>query len=424
MKDKKSFDDLESEVVSSGLCTHCGTCAGVCPVNALEIKDELGDCIPELTGDCIECGLCYESCPGKNVDFRELNKRIFNKKYKSPLGNYNSIYVGHSKDEGIRGSASSGGVVTSILVSLIRKGEIDGAVVVGRSKEHPWKPEVKIARDEKEIIDAAQSKYVLTPVNIILKELKKERGKYAVVALPCQVHAIRKLEKTEPSLTKNIRYIIGLYCGNNLHFSATRDMLDRMGVKDIEQVRSIEYRAGEWPGSFKATLKNDKFLSVEKKYFSYLIPLHLAYRCSLCIDLTNEFSDISVGDCWLPNKTNESTIIVRTPKGIELLNKTSGEIYFEKISEEEVIDMHAHLIEYKKKGALTRIKMLTSNRKPAPSYNLSFPSANKTETLKQILLLKIFSNRLLNGTLKAIARLIPLRISGNMMHLIKKRKGK
>ena len=41
-------------------CTACGTCAGVCPVEAISE----GSPIYEIDQDtCIECGQCVDACP-------------------------------------------------------------------------------------------------------------------------------------------------------------------------------------------------------------------------------------------------------------------------------------------------------------------------------------------------------------------------
>lgn len=46
--------------VNRSKCLYCGGCVGVCPVNALELKETM------LTVDedvCTKCGLCVKFCP-------------------------------------------------------------------------------------------------------------------------------------------------------------------------------------------------------------------------------------------------------------------------------------------------------------------------------------------------------------------------
>jgi len=47
-------------LVDGGLCDACGTCAGVCPVNAV-IIEAAGVRIDD--GACTECGACVAVCP-------------------------------------------------------------------------------------------------------------------------------------------------------------------------------------------------------------------------------------------------------------------------------------------------------------------------------------------------------------------------
>ncbi len=41
------------------LCTDCGGCVGVCPVDAVELVQAQVD----ITDACIECDLCVKVCP-------------------------------------------------------------------------------------------------------------------------------------------------------------------------------------------------------------------------------------------------------------------------------------------------------------------------------------------------------------------------
>ena len=47
-------------VVNGDMCIKCGTCAGVCPVEAFHICDEQYVVDPDT---CIDCGVCISECP-------------------------------------------------------------------------------------------------------------------------------------------------------------------------------------------------------------------------------------------------------------------------------------------------------------------------------------------------------------------------
>ena len=50
-------------VVKRKLCTGCGTCAGICPREAIAMVVRKGRFIPRLDKNrCIQCGLCVRMC--------------------------------------------------------------------------------------------------------------------------------------------------------------------------------------------------------------------------------------------------------------------------------------------------------------------------------------------------------------------------
>ncbi len=46
-------------IVDPGKCTACGSCASVCPVEAIKV-DDAAKVDPDT---CIECGACVNECP-------------------------------------------------------------------------------------------------------------------------------------------------------------------------------------------------------------------------------------------------------------------------------------------------------------------------------------------------------------------------
>ena len=384
-----SFEKLKETVIDRSLCTHCGTCVGICPEGSLAIHDPLGKCIPVLVKDCSKCGRCLEICPGGGIDFSQFNKEIFGKTSSSSLGNFLKLYMAHAMDKEIRIRASSGGVVTALLLHLLEKGEIDGAVVLDEDKSSPWMPKVKIAHNKEEILSATQSKYVLSPINTILKEIRGKDKRFAIVALPCQVHGLRKLQGVDSEFKQKVKYIIGLYCGNTLYFQAVKSLLDRFKIKDLSALQSVKYREGKWPGNFQVKLKDGRMFRVDKFTFNYLSFFYTVPRCLWCVDLANELSDVSVGDGWLyKDKRGDlgwSVLICRTSKGEKIVESAqkNGILDIEKISEQEALDMHSHLLDYKKTGALLRIERRKDRGFAVPYYGLvALPSTLKRKLLE------------------------------------------
>lgn len=47
--------------INKELCIGCGACLEVCPVDALELDEEVKAICKD--DDCIDCGACIGSCP-------------------------------------------------------------------------------------------------------------------------------------------------------------------------------------------------------------------------------------------------------------------------------------------------------------------------------------------------------------------------
>jgi coenzyme F420 hydrogenase subunit beta len=388
------WNKLKSEVIEEGLCTRCGTCVGICSSQAIEFYDPLGECIPRLkkSSNC-DNEWIYYACPGKYVSFPELNNFVFGRQPQNKmLGNFQKLYVGYAVDPVIRHSGASGGIISATLIYLLETHRIDGAIVLGTSETEPWQSEPKIVDTREKIIEAAQSKYTIAPLNTVLSQLKDIDGRLAYVGLPCQVHSIRKLQMRNFSPTRKIKYIIGSFCGNTLHFSSVISFLKNYGIYNYHEVVSLKYRAGDWPGKMEVVLKNGLTLGLEKFYANYLIPFHILKRCLLCTDLTNEFADISGGDAWAPNYEEQgegfSLIVGRTLSGGNLIRSmvAEGVLNVKEINEEEAMLMHSHGYDFKKRGAFIRMNFRKKRAKSIPDYGYDLgPFSFRRELFERLL---------------------------------------
>ena len=46
-------------MVNKDICLHCGACVGLCPANAIFLRETY----ITFNDDCIDCGLCEKGCP-------------------------------------------------------------------------------------------------------------------------------------------------------------------------------------------------------------------------------------------------------------------------------------------------------------------------------------------------------------------------
>ncbi len=372
-----------SYVVKDNLCTGCGTCAALCPTEAIKLRIDAkkGIYLPELDdGKCNNCGMCFKVCPGHEVDFKRLNLEVFGKEPEDILvGNYLSCYIGHATDYELRYNSASGGLVTQLLLFALKERIIDGALVTKMNDENPLEPEVFIARTREEIITASQSKFCPVPANIMLKKILKEKGKFAVVGLACHIHGIRKAEMLNKELKEKIVLHLGLFCiSTNINFLGTERVIQKMKIKK-EDVKKIDYRKGELPlGMMSIKLKDGSTKRItHSDFWAFSSPFFVPTRCTFCYDGTCELADISFGTWWVPlrydNNFGETVYLSRTKFGEELIQnaKSKNQIDINPISINKKHFQSKKKIIYSKKSNLRlHIFLFTILGKKVPSYNI------------------------------------------------------
>ncbi len=417
-KEKYDFTHLTEKLGGKKmpLCNFCGTCIGLCPTGALTSDYEKGKPVFDES-KCTHCGLCYSHCQGIAVDFRVLNESSDKgEKFDRYIGHYNKCYLGYSINDPVRRKGASGGSVTRLLVYMIENGLVDGVIIPRQKPDQKWLFRPEIVSDVKTIKESAQSKYCLIPTNEILGALNDKKGKYAIVALPCQIHSIRKLQSEGNKNAKKLTYILSLICGHNMEYGATEFGMKKVSVKK-EDVIDVKYREhGDWPGGLSFTLTNGEKKGINFFNYHYLNAVYLPNRCRLCPDYYGNYSDISFGDSWLFRLLDKgvdengipkgwSGIIARTDKGLTLLKAAQKDkaLHLEDVEPEEINESFPFNISYKLNGIFIRLKF--ARKKP------DYIGLEKPEKLDRYLYHFIYNIILIFGStrgFKFFLRLMPL----------------
>jgi len=356
-------NDTIASVVRDGLCTGCGTCVALCPKEAIEltINAKKGIYIPKLNEEkCNNCGICFKVCPGHEVNFKALNLEIFGKDPENTLvGNYLNCYTGHATDYDIRYNSASGGLVTQLLIFALEEGIIDGALVTRMNKDKPLEPEPFIARTKEEIIGASKSKYCPVPANVALREiLEAEEGeRFAVVGLSCHIQGVRKAEQVNKKLREKIVLHLGIFCNHAPNFWGTKLLLQRLKIR-ADEVIKLDYRGEGYPGSMKISQKGGELLLRGLPGYWSFVGAYFFYpaRCLMCSDGICELADISFGDPWLPelsdDKIGKSILVSKSEIGEELLQvmKLKNKIELDGIGAEKVVQSQIGMLYFKKKN--------------------------------------------------------------------------
>lgn len=318
------------------LCTACGVCAAACPKGALEMNlSSSGIMHPVFrqNTECNNCGLCTRVCGGYKLPEIDVAASCF--KQDTAIGPWCKIYQGYATRKAIRAGGASGGIVTAILVHLLQRGDICGAVVTVADPENPFSSKTILATSTAELLASQKSRYTQVDYSKGLKELiLAPQGNYAIVGLPCQLASLEKLARHNKKIKEKLALKIGLFCGHGSS-SHLGELIALKGLKiNPNSVKSVCYRSGSWEkfgfeyqGDFGKKWMQFGGNSMISKFWStyFLCP----ERCLLCSDGFAEYSDISCGDAWNIFAGNKelggSVLITRTEVGQQAVDKVCTE---------------------------------------------------------------------------------------------------
>ncbi len=304
----KSIYEPVKVIFDSKNCSGCSICAGVCPVNCINIFNGVGKIDEDK---CIRCGLCAFVCPRSFLPVKILNMYQENSsevlEY-SNIGPFIEIYSAKTKLKEIAEVCQDGGISSTALYYLFDNKKIDLALGAKMSQTI-WRPEPILLKNKEDILLTTGTKYVNNPTLRLLNELNKENKSLAIVGVPCMMQALLKSEIYDigiPSLN-NINYKIGIFCMDSFSYESLLKICEILNV-DVNNIKKMDINKGK----FIVYTKEEEVLNIPIKEIS-----HLARPdCEVCYDLTSESADISIGSIGSPSGWN--TVIIRTDKGKEL----------------------------------------------------------------------------------------------------------
>lgn len=325
------------------LCTSCGICAACCPVGAVDMELEQGQFQPRVDEQkCIDCGLCLKVCPG--IDLTGTGKSPFDKYYDNPTqaifdGDMLECYTAHCRDEKMRANSVSGGIIVPLVTALLTDKKYDAAFLLDFPTFTGNSARLKAISDPDKALASAGSKYVPASLYEVIKALRQnDTARYIVVGTSCMLYGLKKyLRATNTNESRLL--LLGLFCEKTLNYNFIKS-LEQKYRKSGEVLVDLKYRTKEqlgWPGNVKLTFDSGRQLFLSKKVRARVKEYFQLNRCLYCLDKLNISSDIAVGDCYIKterDKLGKSSIIVRTDKGMKILDEYSGLFEFktEKIS--------------------------------------------------------------------------------------------
>lgn len=387
-------------IVRDGLCHRCGACVGFCPSGTLGLD---AHAYPTQIAECTRCNICVEICSGARVDYPTLGRMLFGEAYRwgDRLGVVHSAFVAHANDPEIRRGGASGGVVTQLLAHWLEEGVVRGALVTVEDPNEPALGRGIIARTRAELLASQQSRYATAPSFAALKEIAREEGPFAVVGLPCQVHALRQRQLMDSRWKQRVPRVIGLLCHYNLPFESSRALAARLAPPGARLAR-VRFRQRDergWPhnttqfwftdGShWRCPLGPAQIFNLA----AYTAPLG---RCLLCFDAAAELADLAVGDPWIRGPDGRwkycdpagwSAVLCRTPAAESWLRdaERAGRLTLRPIDPAEVEAGQFEMMTEKKERTALRLRVYRRLGRPIPEYPMPWPRTSPSQLLREI----------------------------------------
>lgn len=321
-------------VVEKSKCCGCGACEQICPVNAIEMReDSEGFLYPDVINEiCVGCNKCDTVCPVQK------NNTLTNEVRKA--------FAVRTKDIAVLNKSTSGGISYELAKSVIEK----GGVVVGACFGINNVVEHRIITSLDELRKLQGSKYVQSRISDAFKETEKHlnQGKTVLfTGTSCQVEGLLAfLGKEYDNLITHDMICHGVpspglwsrYLKEN-HWETAESIVFRDKKRGWETKSEFVVSAN----------KKVKRMSTYNNPYVFFFGQNYSLRpiCFCCpFKNDNRKSDYTVADLWgiselLPAEMNDdrgwSLLLVHTAKGLEMLDAMAERINIKEIDYDSAV---------------------------------------------------------------------------------------
>jgi coenzyme F420 hydrogenase subunit beta len=333
--------ELLSEVLARNLCSLCGACVGMCPYWAA-YKGRI-----VALDECNRTqGRCYVFCPRTSLDLDLLSQTIFGVPYAGDeLGTVQQVAMARARDADIRSQAQYGGTVTALTSFALEQGLIDAAILT--ASDANMLPSGTLTTTAAEVRDHAKSNYVAAPT---LVAFNRESGRediqrIGVVATPCQALALAKMRASPLQNRNNIdklKLVVGLFCTWALRYAD----FSRFLAEKVPLGQVVKFDIPPPPANIFQVYTDSSHIDIPlDEVRPFIRP-----GCDVCLDMTAEFADVSVGAA--EGVAGWNTLIVRTDAGRELVEaaQAKGVIETQPLPEQNLAHLREASLNKKKRG--------------------------------------------------------------------------
>ncbi len=321
-KIQKGWKELNEEVIQTKRCVYCGACGAFCENISFDVEKE----VPIESGACKDqntCregfGTCYNLCPKTGLEFiptKTLDQWVFHPK-QNPAIIGQVLDIVSAKYTGNAGGAhfQAGGAITGLLLAALADKLVDCAITTSADERNRPKPIITTTGED--ALKCAGTKWNQGPtLSLVGKAIAEEYRDIAVVGTPCQIQALRKMQnhpRFDFETYDLVKYAIGTFCMGASHNQKLGPFLASYGVQSAKVRGSAEK---DHQVVFSTT--DGEIKIPHNALFNECV----RENCKSCSDYTSDFADIAAGMIGSP--AGWTTLIVRTPRGKELLDNAKA----------------------------------------------------------------------------------------------------
>jgi coenzyme F420 hydrogenase subunit beta len=374
--------DLET-IISYGLCAGCGLCESLAGVARIEMGlSSAGHMRPRIKAPLEGAVMAriLAVCPGVTVTGPDADIAGSDAVFHDIWGPIRSLHRGWSADEELRFHSAAGGAMTALGCYLLETGKVDAVAHVRAASQRPMETDTIVSRTAADVRSGAQSRYGPAAPLRHVTQLLDEGLVFAVLAKPCDVAAIRNLERIDPRVALQIPYLISIFCGGvpTIH---TPDKIAAYHGLAPEEVSVFRWRGNGWPGPTHIETKDGRVfdLTYDKVWYSDDVPwtYDMQFRCKICPDAIGELADVACPDAWVmrdgkpihEEAPGANLFIARTKRGEDMVAEAAaaGALHLEPFTLAELDAMHDDHVPRKLENP-ARLRALARQGAPTPCF--------------------------------------------------------
>jgi coenzyme F420 hydrogenase subunit beta len=285
---------------------------------------------PAPRGLCTDCGVsrmqdasaCGRACQFIKPDYPSMEKQIHGRsasdRADEPFFGV-TLAMHRAALTQPRAGAQWTGLTTRLAERLLETGTVDAVLTMVADPADRWRPMPAIITNAADMAQARGMRMGYAPLLALLEPARAAgHRKIAVIGIPCQIYALRALEKR---LGFDALYVIGTPCSDNTTTANFHSFLARL-TDAPDTVIYLEFRA-DYHVELRFTDGTKRLIPFLKLPIADLPPDFFPTTCRTCVDYTNRLADITVGymggegDQWL---------ILRNARGQAMLDALGAEV--------------------------------------------------------------------------------------------------